>query len=183
MDTGWNLKRTGRTRLVSWLVMALLVAVVTAHQTRAQLPEGLSPEVAERFMAMSTSQQMAIARQYGLSLNQLKEQANLALAPEVPDVNSAPGLPQMGLGDRGVPLMPYEAPGDPAILAEGELLLISRTRIRTSYNDLALIFLTAKCRPLHRPMTLLFPVTIGLVWVTNCASISMAAKNGTSLRE
>ena len=119
MDTGWNLKRTGRTRLVSWLVMTLVVAAVTAHQTRAQLPEGLSPQVAERFMAMSTSQQMAIARQYGLSLNQLKEQANLALAPEVPDVNSAPGLPQMGLGDRGVPLMPYETPWRPSHIGRG----------------------------------------------------------------
>jgi polysaccharide export outer membrane protein len=121
MDTGWNLRRMKQATLVLWLMVALVVVILTAHQARAQLPEGLSPEVAERFMAMSPRQQMAIARQYGLSLNQIKEQANLALAPKMPDANSATGLPQMGLGDRGVSLMPYEASGDPAMLAEGEL--------------------------------------------------------------
>jgi polysaccharide export outer membrane protein len=116
------MRRAGIRRVTSWLAATVLVSLMGAYPAMAQLPEGLSPEVAERFMSMSTRQQMAIARQYGLSLTQLKEQANEVLAPEVSNVPGAPGLPQMGLGDRGVPLLPYESPGETLMLEEDGLL-------------------------------------------------------------
>ena len=121
MYTSWNLKRARLLQHAPWLVMTLFLVLAVSQQARAQLPEGLSPQVAERFMGMSMRQQQAIARQYGLSLTQLKEQANLALAPQVPDVNSPSGVPQIGLGDRGVPLQPYEPSSDVIKLSEAEL--------------------------------------------------------------
>ena len=106
--------------LFSTLLLVALMALVSANSVHAQLPSGLSPEVAERFMGMSTRQQSAIARQYGLSLSELKQQASAVLKPEAPDAGGAAGLPQMGLGDRGVPLMSYEASTDTALMTEDE---------------------------------------------------------------
>ena len=115
-------RRASKQRVVSWLVSAVLVSLMGAYPARGQLPEGLSPEVAERFLSMSARQQTAIARQYGLPLTQLKERANEVLAPAASDLSGAPGLPQMGLGDRGVPLLPYESSGETILQEEVGLL-------------------------------------------------------------
>ena len=126
MEKYRSFERANRAKLSPWLFIPLLlvasIAVVSPKPAYAQLPDGISPEVAERFMSMSSRQQMAIARQYGLSLNQLKELANEAIAPEVSDLPGTPGLPQMGLGDRGVPLLPYEAPGESIMLEDDGML-------------------------------------------------------------
>ena len=115
------LKRLDTRPVLTWAVV-LLVSLMSLHPSSAQIPDGISPDVAERFMSMSTRQQMAIARQYGLSLRQLKEQASEVLSPELSDLPGTIGLPQMGLGDRGMPLLPYEAPTDTILLEEDDPL-------------------------------------------------------------
>ena len=51
------MKRAGIRRVTSWLVAIVLVSMMGGYPAMAQLPEGISPEVAERFMSMSTRQQ------------------------------------------------------------------------------------------------------------------------------